>query len=544
MAESPQRVLVRYLARGEEEKAALTGLEIDDAGRRVAAGLVAAGLAGARALIVMETGPDFIVALLGCLYAGTIAVPAPEPRPGASLDRLASIALACHAAAVIVSDKVAADLHRRGVADGPLAGLRVIEVGGLVAHSPMDDCPGFAHDTSHPAIIQYTSGSTGAPRGIVLDSDCLIANAAACSRALDIGQRNDAQNLCVNWMPHYHDMGLIGKIVTPLLHGYEVVHMSPLAFVQRPARWLQAVSRYGATHSGAPAFALDLCAERVTDAVIEALDLSTWRTVFCGAEPVFATTVDTFRRRFARAGLDPAAVFTCYGLAETTLFAAGTRGPLPAPGYVPGPAERAPCWLDDETGPTIRIVGPDGGVAPDGAEGEIWVSSPSVAKGYLADEAGTRRTFDARLDPDDGRRWLRTGDLGRVDGLRFTVTGRIKDVLIARGVNVAAVDVERFATLGLPHLNGDAAAAFQGPDEAGAPIVLIVEARRSVATQMDEAEVVSLARAAAFERLGVSIAEIHIVPPGTLPRTTSGKIRRAAVRETWSPPQPALVESP
>ncbi|HEX8193493.1 MAG TPA: fatty acyl-AMP ligase [Allosphingosinicella sp.] len=541
LAIEPERVIARYLARGEEETAALSGGEIEDSARRVAGGLISAGLPGQRVLLVMETGPDFLYAITGCLYAGVVAIPASEPRAGASLDRLEEIAANSGAAAVLVSTRVADALARRVRPNSPLAGLPLLDVASLAATSAAATCPGLDADPEAPVIVQYTSGSTGAPRGVVLDSACILANIAMSSRGMDVGQRGEAERL-VNWMPHYHDMGLVGKILTPLVNGLEVIHMSPLAFAQRPARWLQAISRYRATTSGAPAFALDLCTSRVPDDVVDTLDLSSWRTAFCGAEPVFAATLSEFRRRFARAGLQPEAVFTCYGLAETTLYAAGAHG-AESPDEEAPPGARAPCHLDQASRAAIRIVDEQGRVLPDGAEGEIWIAGPSLAAGYFGDPGASRRTFGARTVPDDGRDYLRSGDLGRVQGDALTITGRIKDVLISAGLNVSASDVERFATRSQTQLNPDGAAAFQLPEEEGGALVLVMERQRGGSAQLDEAEAVRAIRAAVFAALGISLDTIRIVRPGTLPRTTSGKIRRAVARAAWIAGDTPLAEA-
>ena len=531
LEETPDRVLMRYLARGEEETHSLTCAEIHAAGLRICTGLLAAGLGGKRVLLVMETGPEFLSALMGCLYASVIAIPCPEPRPGASLERLEGIASNSRAAAMLVSARVAADLERRAGSERQLAGLPQLLLEELAAAPVADGCPGWSAAADAPAIVQYTSGSTRSPRGVVLDSACIGANVSMASRGLDVGQ-NGAIDTIVNWMPHYHDMGLIGNILTPLIKGIETIHMSPLAFAQRPSRWLNAMSRYRATVSGAPAFAFALCTERVSDELIDTLDLSSWKTAFCGAEPVFAATLEAFRNRFARAGLRPRSVFTCYGLAECTLYAAGSHGP-DRPEVANSSAERAPCWLDEASREAMRVVGSDRKALGDGEEGEIWLSGLSLAAGYLDDEEATEAIFRCRLDPDDGRDYLRTGDLGRIVGDRLVITGRIKDILISAGVNVAAVDIEHYATRDFPFLNSAAAAAFQGMQDAGGLTALIVERHRGVQITMDPPEVIREMRGAVLAAVGLSLDRIEIVSPGTLPRTTSGKIRRAAARDAW-----------
>lgn len=528
LADTPGAVRMRYLARGEEETAALTCAEIDEAGSRVASGLLASGLAGKRILLVMETGPDFLAALIGCFYGGAVAVPAPEPRPGASLDRLQGIVFACRPAAILASAKVASQLREQLAHGGPLAALPLLEVGELLRETPLADGPGLSADPSTPVVIQYTSGSTGRARGVILDSACILANLDSAARGMGFGPRGEP-DIFVNWMPHYHDMGL-GNILTQLVKGFTGVHMPPVAFVQQPARWLQAITRYRGTTAGGPPFAFELCTA-LPDPVIDTLDLSSWRTAFCGAEPVFQRTLDAFRLRFARAGLSPEAVFNCYGMAEMTVYAAGGHRPAgrgEAEGSFPG--GRAPCWLDAHSAAAIRIVGQDRRVLAEGQEGEIWLSDPSVGQGYLGDEEGSAEVFRARLEPDDGRIYLRTGDLGRIDDGALTVTGRIKDILITAGANVAAVDVEHFATRDLPFLNSDAAAAVQGPEEQGGLLALVVERKRGMSAEMDDAEAIRRIRSSVFAARGVALDQVVIVGPGTLPRTTSGKIRRAEVR--------------
>ena len=526
------RVLMRYLNGPGQEIAALSGTEIDRRARRVAGALVDEGLVGRRALIVLESGPAFLEALTGCLYAGVVAVPAPEPRPGASLDRLESIAEAADVAAVITSARIAIDLEARSVTGGRLGAATLLDIGRLAQGSP-GACPGLDVPATEAVIVQYTSGSTGAPRGVRLNASCILANIERQTRGMGVA-RPDAPDVLVNWMPHFHDLGLIANHLTPLVNGAEVVHLPPLAFIQKPARWLQAISRYRGVASGGPGFAFDLCVSRIPDDVVDELDLSSWRVAFCGAEPVFKASMNAFRARFARAGLRPDAVFACYGLAETTLYAAGSptavAGPAPATDSV-----REPCLLDAASRGALRIVGSDGALAEDGAEGEIWISDASVGDGYLDAPEASLQTFGARLNPDDGRAYLRTGDLGRLEGNALTVTGRIKDVLITGGANVAAADVERYATRDLPQLNPHGAAAFQGTDEEGAPVILLVERQRRAGETLADDELIRRIRRSVFEGLGLGLDEVRLLRPGSLPRTTSGKIRRSAARALHAP---------
>lgn len=520
------RICYRFLDRGETESATLTFAGLDERARALAAGLLGIAAPGDRILLVFEPGPDFLEALVACIYAGLVAIPAPAPRPGASLDRLEGMARSSSARLILTSVGIRDAL---GEAEA-LRAVRTVAVEGLAAVPGDASPPGFDLGPDDPVLIQYTSGSTLEPRGVVLHSTCISANVAEMIRALRLRQ---GEEVFVNWMPHFHDMGLIGSFLLPLLSRGEMVHMPPLSFVQKPARFLEAVSRYRGTMCGGPPLALDMCVDRVPDEVIDTLDLSSWRIVFCGAEPVFESCLERFRRRFARAGIRPESVYSVYGLAEVTVYAAGTPPPADQVGAGDaGTADRAPCFLDSGNRENLRIVGDDGRPVPEGREGEIWVTGPSVAAGYLDDPEATARVFGNRIVGDD-RLWVRTGDLALLDGDQLRITGRIKDVLIRAGANIAAADVERIAVEGRPRLNRNGAAAFQ-LDGAGTPIVLLVEKERGPWDEADEPELVRAIRGSVQKALGIGLDELCILEPGALPRTTSGKIQRSEARAGWT----------
>jgi acyl-CoA synthetase (AMP-forming)/AMP-acid ligase II len=518
------QICYRFLDRGETESATLTFAELDGRARSVAAGLLDIASPGDRILLVFEPGPDFVEALVGCLYAGLIAIPAPAPRPGASLDRLEGIARSSAAPLMLTSAAI------RDAVGQAMPGVRTTAIEEIATGFGAVALPGFDLGPGDPVVIQYTSGSTLQPRGVVLNSACISANVVEMIRALRL---REGEEVFVNWMPHFHDMGLIGSFLLPLLSRGEMVHMPPLAFVQKPARWLQAISRYRGTMCGGPPLAFDMCVARIADETIDTLDLSSWRIAFCGAEPVFEASLDRFRRTFARTGLEPRSVFSVYGLAETTVYAAGSAPPerLVAPAEA-GITDRAPCFLDAVNRTNLRIVAPGGGEASEGEEGEIWVAGPSVATGYLDDPEATRRVFGNRIAGDD-RLWVRTGDLGILDGDVLRITGRIKDVLIRGGANVAAADVERIAVEDRPRLNPNGAAAFQ-LDGQGTPIVLLVEKERGPWDEAEEPALVRAIRGSVQQGLGIGLEEVRILEPGALPRTTSGKIQRAEARAGWA----------
>lgn len=521
--------ILRFLDRGETERVAITHADLDRNARGLAALLVERKPSGP-VLLVFDPGHEFIEALLACLYAGLIAIPAPAPRAGASLERLEGIVVASGATLMLTSHALATDIAARARAGGALAGVDVVAADATESRAPMFACPGFDLDDRAPVLVQYTSGSTLAPRGVVLNSAGAIANLQYTGRGTGVG--TGGAETFVNWMPHYHDMGLVGGILIPLAMGFDSVHLAPLDFVQKPVRWLQAIDRYRGTFAGGPPLAFDMCVGRIADDLVETLDLSSWRIAFCGAEPVFETTLAAFRRRFAAAGLDPRSVFSVYGMAEMTVYACGSPAPADAPPAAADPLERAPCHLDGEASAAIRIVSRDGAVVPDGIEGEIWISHPSVAAGYLNDPAATSAVFARSLREPDGQAYLATGDLGVLQGQVLRITGRTKDVLIRDGVNIAAADIERLATEGRPQLNPNGAAAFEG-DGPRAPIVLILEKSRGQWDEAAEDGLVRAVRRSVFDHLGVRIDAIRFVEPGMLPRTTSGKIQRASARAAW-----------
>jgi acyl-CoA synthetase (AMP-forming)/AMP-acid ligase II len=526
---SSDRICYRFLDRGETEIASLSFAELDVRARSLAAGLLGHVAPGERVLLVFEPGPGFVEALVACLYAGLVAIPAPAPRPGASLDRLEGITRTSKARLILTSAAIRDSLEQSQAEDETLRPVRIVAIEAL-GGAPAGALPGLDLAADRPVLIQYTSGSTLEPRGVVLDSACISANVEEMMRALRL--RSD-EEVFVNWMPHFHDMGLIGSFLLPLLSRGEMVHMPPLAFVQKPARWLEAISRYRGTMCGGPPLAFDMCVARIADETVDTLDLSSWRIAFCGAEPVFEASLDRFRRTFARTGLEPRSVFSVYGLAETTVYAAGSAPPdrLVARAEA-GVTERAPCFLDPVARSNLRIVDPDDREASEGGEGEIWVTGPSVAGGYLDDPEATRRVFENRIEGDD-RLWVRTGDLGVLDADVLRITGRIKDVLIRGGANVAAADVERIAVEGRPRLNPNGAAAFQ-LDSWGTPIVLLVEKERGPWDEAEEPALVRAIRGSVQQGLGIGLEEVRILEPGALPRTTSGKIQRAEARAGWA----------
>ncbi|MFE3519532.1 fatty acyl-AMP ligase [Streptomyces sp. NPDC059166] len=512
--------------------------ELDRAARSLAACLRRHVRPGERVLLAHRSRERFVTGLIACLYAGAVAVPVAPPGGRGHHDaRIAGIVKDSAAACVLTSAAEAAEvsqlLARTGhgqvvclPADGPAA----------TAHAPAEP---FEALPDTVAYLQYTSGSTREPRGVIVTHRSLIANQRAITEAL--GTRPGSR--IGGWLPLHHDMGLAGQVLHALWLGGTAVLMTPGSFVKRPANWLETISRYGLTASGAPDFAYELCVRRVNDSQLAGLDLSRWEVAVNGGEPVGPETLGRFAERFAPAGLRPGALAACYGLAEATLLVSGTpAAPAAATrtvdaaaleaGVLAAPAGRARTLA--HCGPPasveLRVVDPVTRRAlPDGRIGEIWVRGAAVGPGYWARPAETAAAFGCRIEGEDGG-YLRTGDLGALGEGVLHVTGRLKDMIVIAGRNLYPQDLERAAQQ-VSGLFG-AATAFAVPG--GRERVVVVQELR--ARSEYDIDLAALA-AAVIKRLGeefeIRTSAVLLVRPGTVRRTTSGKVERAAMRELF-----------
>jgi amino acid adenylation domain-containing protein len=525
-AERPEQVAFTFLADGESEGGRLTYAELDRKAAAIAAALAPSVPRGERALLLYPPGLDFIAAFFGCLYAGVVAVPAYPPRPNdRSQSRLRAIAHDATPRAALTTEAILAGaVEPRGLlAVAPeLAGLRWI---------PTDtpSAAGQAAVLAEPApeslaFLQYTSGSTAAPKGVMVSHRNLLHNERMIGAAFGM----DEESVVVGWLPLYHDMGLIGNVLQPLHAGGRCVLMSPVAFLQRPMRWLEAISRYRGTVSGGPNFAYELCVRKASPEALAGLDLSSWRVAYNGAEPVRASTLERFAETFAPCGFRPEAFYPCYGLAEATLFVTGG-----VPGRAPrveSTGQRVSCgqvWM----GQRLVVADPETGTElPGGEEGEVWLSGPSVAGGYWENPEGTARDFNAFLATGEGP-FLRTGDLGYLAAGELYVTGRLKDLIILRGRNHYPQDVELTAERAHPdlHPGGGAAFAVETGGEERLVIVHEVARHRSAGTEAI-AEAVRSAVAAEHE---VQAQEVVLIRQGGLPKTSSGKVQRRLCRDLY-----------
>ncbi|HEV2856372.1 MAG TPA: AMP-binding protein, partial [Thermoanaerobaculia bacterium] len=549
--EGPDRIAYRFLADGEVEEESLTYAELDRRARALGACLQEMGAEGERALLLYPPGLEFVTAFLGCLYGGVVAVPAYPPRSNRPDSRLQAIAEDARPRLALTTPALRDRAAGFAVQNPSLAGVR------WVATSEVD--PGIAErwrqgaalGPEWPAFLQYTSGSTATPKGVVVRHGNLVHNEGLIQAAF--GQSEDS--VIVGWLPLYHDMGLIGNVLQPLYCGGTCVLMSPVAFLQQPVRWLRAIDRYRATTSGGPNFAYELCARKVGPEERRSLDLSSWQVAFNGAEPVRAETLERFAEAFAPCGFRREAFFPCYGLAEATLFVSGTAGisareldaealerHLAEPAR-PGSSPRhlvscGPVSADQK----VVIVDAESGVAlPEGQVGEVWISGPSVAGGYWNRPEETERTFGARLagGADGGpERYLRTGDLGfLVEGSLF-LTGRVKDLIILRGRNLYPQDIERTVERSHPALRPGCGAAFAVEVDGEERLVVVQEVERHAERRWSREpgelrEALEAVRRAVAEEHEAAPYAVVLVRIGTVPKTSSGKIRRGSCREDF-----------
>jgi amino acid adenylation domain-containing protein len=536
--ERPHQVAFTFLADGEVEGERLTYAGLEARARAVAAALGESVPPGERALLLFPPGLDFIAAFFGCLYAGVVAVPAYPPRPNdRSQSRLRAMAGDAEPRAALTTLAILAGAEgSRGLLSlaPELAGLRWIPTDMLTDAGTGEDLP--EPDPEAIAFLQYTSGSTAAPKGVTVTHANLLHN----ERMIGAAFEQDEDSVVVSWLPLYHDMGLIGGVLQPLHAGARCVLMSPVAFLQKPLRWLAAISRYRGTTSGGPNFAYDLCARRIGPEEREGLDLSSWRVAFNGAEPVRAGTLERFAEAFAPCGFRREAFYPCYGLAEATLFVTGgVPGRRPRVEEDPAGRRLVSCgrpWM----GQRVVIADPETGTEqPPGVEGEVWVCGPSVARGYWRRDEETARDFNAFLPGSGEGPFLRTGDLGFLHEGELFVTGRLKDLIILRGRNHYPQDVELTAERSHPDLRPGNGAAFSVETGGEERLVVVHEVERRRREGLEE--VAEAVRRAVAEEHEAQVHEVVLIRAGSLPKTSSGKVQRRLCRDLYLRGELAVV---
>lgn len=570
-----------FLTDGNKKEVRLSFADLDRRARAFAAMLQQRGLQGERALLLYPPGLDYIIAFFGCLYAGVIAVPAYPPDPNRlnrTLPRLQAIVRDARATVALTNDTIMYMIRilklgsrfsdsmeklpflrkfrttmnfftasKTGMADAQ-------DLGDLLWISSDDVLDHMAEKWRDPqinsqtiAFLQYTSGSTGLPKGVILTHENLLANSADIYDAF--GYSADTEG--VIWLPIYHDMGLIGGIIQPIYGGMPTTLLSPIHFLQRPLRWLEAISKIKSKQvvSGGPNFAYDLCVKKVTPKHLETLDLSNWSVAFSGAEPVRYETVERFYETFKGNGFKKEAFLSCYGLAEATLYVTGVdcKKTPPYTNLNLKDLRRNKVTVVDANHPDaqnmvscgvtpadqrVEIVDPETltKVAP-GRAGEVWVQGPNVSQGYWKNETATRETFQAYTRDTNEGPFLRTGDLGCfVDGNLY-ITGRVKDLIIIRGRNYYPQDIEFLVENEHPDIRPGCSAAFSIEEDSQEKLVIVAEVRQSKNLPLEE--IVSSIRQIVTETNDIRVHTIVLIKARTIAKTSSGKIQRHAVKAEY-----------
>lgn len=498
---------------------------------------------GDRVLLLFSPGADYIVGFLGCLYAGCVAIPTYLPRSfrqdGTMLRRVVSImdsaspfaALSCASSLSSSRDSAQRLARERGIRY-----LELDEAGEFLA----EQWARPSIDAGTLAFLQYTSGSIGQPKGAMVTHGNVLHNSLDIHRCFE----TDPDTCGVSWLPPYHDMGLIGNILQALYVGCPLVLMSPVSFLQRPYRWLQAISKYRGTISGAPNFAYELCLRKTTEEQRATLDLSCWKVAYTGAEPVRAQTLERFAEGFAECGFRPEAFLPCYGLAEATLLVSGQRVSM-------APTIRsfdAPALQNHEVRPAescggaasavalvgcgpvaggqdVRIVNPDTrAVCQEHQIGEIWIAGPAVARGYWREPVKTAETFEAHLATGEGP-FMRTGDLGFLSEGELFVTGRRKDLIIIRGSNYYPQDIEYTVDQCHDAIRPGCGAAFSVEVDGEEKLVIVQEIELKHRA-IDPSIPIAAVHRAISEQHGLAPHDVVLIKTGHIPKTSSGKIRR------------------
>ncbi len=541
--QQPDGEAYTFLIDGDRQTATLTYRELDSRARSIGAELQRISRSGERALLLYPPGLEYIAAFFGCLYAGRVAVPVYPPQRRRSLGRVKAILNDAQPAVVLTNSQTRAKFSRLLSQDVELTGLHHLQyldtdhINQALAERWQE--PLITSGTL--AFLQYTSGSTGIPKGVMLSHHNLLHN----QQLIQSGFGHGKQTVVVGWLPLYHDMGLIGNVLQPLYLGVPAILMSPYHFLQQPFRWLAAISRYRATTSGGPNFAYDLCVRRITPEQRATLDLSCWRVAFNGAEPVRPGTLERFADTFQSCGFRRESLYPCYGLAEATLFVAGgAASTAPTLCHVHESAleqHRVVEGLAGERGvrtlvssgcaqldQRILVVDPKAlSRCSDSQVGEIWVQGASVARGYWDQRDKAANIFGAHLDSGEGP-FLRTGDLGFLRRDNLFVTGRLKDLIIIRGRNHYPQDIELTVETCHASLRPGCGAAFSVDVDEEERLVVVQEVE--LRSRLDMEAVTAMIRSAVAEEHDVYIDSIVLIKAGTLPKTSSGKVQRQACR--------------
>lgn len=545
-AHQPDEVAYIFLGDGETESDRASYGQLARDARTVAASLRTLVSPGDRVLLLFPSSLKFASAFLGCLWAGAIAVPAYPPRRNQRLERLLAIARDAEPSLILTAtdllEAVRAQFQESQWSQVPCQAIET-----LLDRPASENLP-VPIDPDTLAFLQYTSGSTGDPKGVMVSHRNIMHNQQLIRAAFEHSEASSV----VGWLPLFHDMGLIGNLLQPLYLGILCTLMPPAIFLQKPIRWLQAIARYRATTSGGPNFAYDLCVQKVKPEQLEAIDLSSWDLAFTGAEPIRSPTLERFAEYFAPCGFRREAFYPCYGMAETTLIVSGglkSEPPIVRAFESSALEQNEAVAASADTSSLRKLVGcgaplkgfhvaivhPETGEQlPEGRVGEIWASGDSIARGYWNKPVQTEKSFHARVSGSDGSAYLRTGDLGFLSDGELFVTGRLKDVIIIRGQNHYPQDIELTVEHSHPALRANAGAVFTVERGNGENLVVVQEVDRTHLRNLDAADAIGCIRQAIAADHGLTAAAVALLKTGSILKTSSGKIRRRACREAFS----------
>ena len=529
-AQNDQTALI-FFKDGKTESAQLTYAELNRKAQAIATHLSQHSQPSDRILLLYPPGLEFVSAFCGCLFAGAIAVPLNLPRPKHSLSRIESILKNSEANIALTTTPVLDKLKQQFRDHPHLMALHWITTDDL----DLTPASQYIHPNITPetiAFLQYTSGSTGNPKGVMVTHQNLLHNSAVIQQGFQL----TPDSVSLSWLPHFHDMGLIDGILQPLYTGFLGLLMQPVTFYGRPLRWLQLISRYHVTHSGGPNFAYQHCLRKITPEQCQTLDLSKWESAYNGAEPIRAETIQQFTERFQPYGFRETAFYPCYGLAEATLMVTGVKLDE-KPTYTASTAQTQASQqlvgggyprLDTE----VKIVNPQTLNECCSEEiGEIWVASDSVAQGYWQQPDISKQSFQAYNNLGHGP-FLRTGDLGFIQAEQLYVTGRLKNLLIVNGMNYYPQDIEYSASNAHPALRPDCGAAFSVPIQGQERLVIAQEVNhRLEATVIDQ--MIGDICQAVMQNHELTVYDIVLLKSGTLPKTSSGKIQHQVCRSKF-----------
>ncbi|MBS1551913.1 MAG: fatty acyl-AMP ligase, partial [Bacteroidetes bacterium] len=536
----PEKTAFVFLEDGEREGGSFTYRELDTRAKSIAARLQSMNLKGERALLIYESGLEYLDSFFGCLYAGVISVPLHLPGKNKSLSRISAIAKDSGAKIILSTKEITEELRGEFGKDEVLKNIEWTETE-LISDESAEN---FTEPEIKPntlAYLQYTSGSTGIPKGVMVNHLNLLTNL----NIIDKSHPHDENSVMVTWLPIHHDMGLIYGILLPFYGGYPCYFMTPQAFVQKPFRWLNAISKYKGTHNAAPNFAFELCVNKINEEQKKTLDLSAWTVAMNAAEPVRAETITRFTEYFGECGFALKHFCPGYGLAEGTLILTTTftadepvmrrfddssieKNNIAVPAKENDNESKIHVGHSNSIEDTrIAIVNPVTLIeCKEGEVGEVWASGKSIAQGYWQRDEATNETFKAHIADTNEGPFLRTGDLGFMSENELYITGRHKDLIIIRGQNHYPQDIEYTVEASHPALRLGCVGAFSIEVDGEEHLSIVQELQKDAVKNFDPDEVFKAIRKAVSEEHDLQVYSITLIKPGTVPKTSSGKIQR------------------